>query len=119
MYSQILLCLLGASYVAPASAVLPKLFSINKRYSGMGFSFSIGAVLFGGLTPFAISFVNYLTQTEIFLAIYLMFVGFIGWCSLRNVNLHKTEKLYLDFQFSGNKTFLKGEVFTSSLISKS
>jgi MHS family proline/betaine transporter-like MFS transporter len=109
--AQILLCLLGASYVAPANAVLPKLFSTNKRYSGMGFSFSVGSVLFGGLTPLAISFVNYLTQTEIFLAIYLIFVGFIGWCSLRNVNLHKTEKLHLNFQLPSNKTFLKGELY--------
>lgn len=111
IHSQILLCLVGAGYVAPVNAVLPKLFSTDKRYSGMGFSFSLGAMLFGGLTPLVISSINYVAQTEVFLAVYLMFIGIIGWYSLRNVALYKTNKFNIDIQRPRAKTSLKGEMY--------
>lgn len=85
IWVQLLLCVFGASYVAPVNAILPRLFPAEMRQSGMGFSFALGATLFGGFTPLIISFINYKTQTEIFLLVYLMFIGIVGLLSLKNL----------------------------------
>lgn len=58
---QVILSICGASFVGPAASLLPELFKTNERYSGIGFSLTLGQAMIGGMTPiFAALFVGWL-----------------------------------------------------------
>lgn len=48
---QILLSLIGVCFVAPISALFTSFFPIGQRYSGVGFSITLGQAIFGGTAP--------------------------------------------------------------------
>lgn len=51
IFFQISLSLIGVCFVAPISALFTRFFPIEQRYSGVGFSITLGQAIFGGTTP--------------------------------------------------------------------
>lgn len=98
--AQSILIFVGVTFVAPLNAVMPKVFPENKRCSGFSMSFSLGASLFGGTTPFIISYLNqytaYATQ------LYLAFGGLLGTISLLYIiNKQKVSHEHPAFEANG------------------
>lgn len=49
--TQLILSTFAIAYAAPACALIVELFSVNERYSGIAFGYSLGHAIFGGITP--------------------------------------------------------------------
>lgn len=56
--TQLILSFFAISYAAPTSALLVELFSVNERYSGIAFGYSLGHAIFGGLTPITLTILS-------------------------------------------------------------
>jgi MFS transporter, MHS family, proline/betaine transporter len=79
---QTILSILGVAFAAPSVSLLPEIFPANIRYSGLSFSYSVGAALFGGFTPFIAHVLVEWTQTAVAPAAYLMLGGLAAWIAL-------------------------------------
>lgn len=77
-FLTILLCLFSATL----PAVLADLFPPSLRYTGMGLSYNISAVLFGGTAPLVLSFMVEKTNNLAFPGIYLMLAASVSLLSL-------------------------------------
>lgn len=84
--SVISLGVLSAWICAPAYAIMLKLFSVEQRYSGIGFSFNLGLALFGGTTPIIATFLTQKSGLTYSPALYLMalIIAFIGYDTIIN-----------------------------------
>jgi MHS family proline/betaine transporter-like MFS transporter len=59
---QIFIMLGDAPQIAALAIFLPKLFPTNRRYSGLGLSYSLGQALIGGTTPLIAAYFVYTTN---------------------------------------------------------
>jgi len=80
---QLVLSIVGAAFVAPSGALIPKLFKVKERCSGMSFSYFVGVALFGGTTPVIAGSLVELTGSPAAPAIYLVFGGLLGLISVK------------------------------------
>lgn len=80
--SQVLMSIGGILFVAPSGSILPKLFEIRHRYTGIAFSYFLGVVVFGSTTPLLNTYIVKQTGNLYFPAFYMMFGSIIGLLSL-------------------------------------
>lgn len=79
--AEIISAILLASFMAPASVVITKIFPAKVRYTGSSFSYNIGMSLIGGVTPFIFSLLIKETGNSTAPALYLLIAGLIGLVS--------------------------------------
>ncbi|WP_257824893.1 MFS transporter [Burkholderia glumae] len=72
MAIMVLAGLLKAIYFGPLAAVLSSLFPTNVRSTGLGFSYNIGVMAFGGFTPWLVTAMIGWTHDPVSPAFYLM-----------------------------------------------
>lgn len=48
---QILITIVGASFLGPSTSLIPELFNVQERYTGVGFGLTFGQAVLGGMTP--------------------------------------------------------------------
>ena len=80
---QIGLSFISAAFVAPSSALLPRLFKVKERYTGVAFSYFLGVALFGGTTPLIESALVEYTGSLLSPALYVILGGLLGLISVR------------------------------------
>ena len=83
---QLILTTSSAAFVAPIAAVLPTLFSVRERYSGIGFAYSLGGALFGSTTPIISTLLKSKLEMSIAPAIYITAIALVGVLSLKFAN---------------------------------
>jgi MHS family proline/betaine transporter-like MFS transporter len=96
MIGQVLLGLCTASIAGSGHAVMQTLFSVNDRYSGIAFNFSLGMGLIGGMTPMIyVSMIETHQMSLLFPAYYLMGLTLLfGFSLLKIPAFQKTAKHY-------------------------
>jgi MHS family proline/betaine transporter-like MFS transporter len=77
-----LLTLLVGIYISPIFKIMPSLFPKSIRYSGFAFSYSIAAMLFGGLTPLIATSLIYVTHKPSIVAYMLSISALLGLIAL-------------------------------------
>lgn len=82
LLGQTILTIIGTAYAAPSLSFLPEIFPPRIRYSGLSFSYSVGASLFGGFTPLIAHVLVGVTQSPLAPALYLISGGIVAWISL-------------------------------------
>lgn len=80
---QIILTLIGVSFVAPVSSLFTTLFPVLERYSGVAFSISLGQALLGGTSPLIATFLTTYTGDMRSPAFFLMTTGVIGYLGIK------------------------------------
>ena len=101
---QTILSFVGVAFAAPSVSFLPELFPANIRYSGLSFSYSVGAALFGGFTPLIAHVLVEWTGSAVSPAGYLMVGGLAAWLTLHFLGVGS------EGQFSYKRQTLKGIV---------
>ncbi|MBA3814163.1 MAG: MFS transporter [Alphaproteobacteria bacterium] len=104
LLGQTILSFIGTAYAAPSLSFLPEIFPTNIRYSGLSFSYSVGAALFGGFTPLIAHVLVEFTQSPLSPAIYLMLSGVAAWIALSFLNVPSYKESYPDLRFGLRKT---------------
>lgn len=74
---QAILCLIGPGVVAPMTGLMPRMFPVRFRYSGLAFSTCIGAALIGGTTPLIATALAEITHNPMSPTFYLAASGLI------------------------------------------
>lgn len=80
---QIILTLIGVSFVAPVSSLFTSLFPVLERYSGVAFSISLGQAILGGTTPLIATFLTTYTGDVRSPAFFIMITGIIGYLGIK------------------------------------
>jgi MHS family proline/betaine transporter-like MFS transporter len=75
---QVVLTIAGASFLGPSSSLLPELFSVRKRYTGVGFGLTFGQAVIGGMTPMIATALVTLLNDPRAPALLLIFGGLIS-----------------------------------------
>lgn len=83
---QLILTTSSAAFVAPVAAVLPTLFAVKERYSGIGFAYSLGGALFGSTTPIISTILKSQLEMPAAPAIYITAIAIVGILSLKFAN---------------------------------
>lgn len=68
---------LGASY-GPQPALFAEMFEARYRYSGVSFSYAVGAVLGGGFAPLIATALYSATGTSLSVSVYMIVVGLVS-----------------------------------------
>ncbi|MBX9621621.1 MAG: MFS transporter [Alphaproteobacteria bacterium] len=87
LVGQTILTIIGTAYAAPSLSFLPEIFPVRVRYSGLSFSYSVGASLFGGFTPLIAHVLVEWTRSPLSPALYLISGGIVAWVSLYCISL--------------------------------
>jgi MFS transporter, MHS family, proline/betaine transporter len=85
LLGQTILSILGTAYAAPSLSLLPEIFPVDIRYSGLSFSYSVGEALFGGFTPLIAHVLIEYTHSPLSPAIYLISGGVAPWIALSSL----------------------------------
>lgn len=96
---QTVLSIIGAAYAAPSLSFLPEIFPVNIRYSGLSFSYSVGAAVFGGFTPLIAHLLVELTHSPLSPALYLILGGGAAWIALYNLR-PVTQDIHMEYSVS-------------------
>lgn len=80
--AELLLLLISQLFVAPAFAVLTKIFPYNLRYRGLAIGLSIGTALFGGCAPYISLFLINYTGLSWAPAIYILGLSLMSFVCL-------------------------------------
>ncbi|CAM3861095.1 MFS transporter [Nocardiopsis rhodophaea] len=67
---------LGLTY-GPQAALYAELFPARIRYSGASFAYAVGAILGGGITPFAAAVLTESTGTTMSVSAYMVLLGLV------------------------------------------
>ncbi|HTM64316.1 MAG TPA: MFS transporter [Gammaproteobacteria bacterium] len=78
MMVELICCLLLAAFFGVFAAVVAELFPINIRSSGLGISYNLTVMLFGGFAQFIVTWLIETLQTPVAIAYYLMASVFIS-----------------------------------------
>ncbi|MBL0942394.1 MAG: MFS transporter [Alphaproteobacteria bacterium] len=85
--------LLG-SYISPSHAVMVKLFPIEKRYSSISISYSVGLSLFGGTAPMFAMILYHQTNLATAPAFYIILCAAIGFLAVYQLPSATTFKIF-------------------------
>jgi MFS transporter, MHS family, proline/betaine transporter len=96
-FSQAVIAVTSAGFVAPTVSYFTSLFPAKNRYSAMGFSVSLGEGVGGGTTPLIATFLVHVTHNPLSPALYLAGISVISILGLfviaraqgRDLNLQK------------------------------
>ena len=87
MGSILIYCLFASMYLGPMHAWMIERFRYSSRYSAIGFSYSLGIGLVGGTAPLISQYLYELTKTNLFINLYVGFVGFLTLYFCYKINL--------------------------------
>lgn len=75
---QVILTIIGASFLGPSASLIPELFDVRTRYSGIGFGLTFGQAVLGGMTPMIATLLVKITHDIRAPSILFVFGGIIG-----------------------------------------
>lgn len=83
LLAQCVISFLGVWYMGVSPSLMPRLFPVGARITGMGVAFSLGQSLFSGTAPLVVTALTAWTGQETMPAFYLIFTSFLGWGAIR------------------------------------
>ncbi|MGI4850669.1 MAG: MFS transporter [Janthinobacterium lividum] len=91
--AQCLISGLGVWYMGVSPSLMPRLFPVRQRMSGMSIAFSLGQAIFSGTTPFIVTFLVSWLADDKAPAFYLIFTSFLGLVAIQMAkNILKNSK---------------------------